>query len=128
MVCKKAAEKHRRKRRVTALSFCAVVKGISAMMRLAPVLGILLLSSCSANQPSHEDIASYIEIPMAKALKTATRRVPGKAVEAKLLEESNRFFYKIDIVHKQQMNSVYVDAENGLVLKVDTQALDGQLK
>ena len=93
-------------------------------MRLAPILGILLLSSCSANQPSHEDIASYIEIPMAKALKTATRHVPGKAVEAKLIEESNRFFYKIDIVDKQQMNTVYVDAENGLLLKVDTQAQD----
>jgi hypothetical protein len=121
MACKKATDKQWRKSRLPALSFFAVMKG---MMRLAPILGILLLSSCSANQPSHEDIASYIEIPMAKALKTATRHVPGKAVEAKLIEESNRFFYKTDIVDKQQMNTVYVDAENGLLLKVDTQAQD----
>ena len=129
MACTKATARQWRQSKLPALSLFAVLEGISVMMRFAPVLGILLLSSCSAKQPSHEDIASYVEIPMAKALKTASRHVPGKAIEAKLIEEPNRFFYKIDIVDKQRkMNTVYVDAESGLVLKVDTQAQDAQIK
>jgi hypothetical protein len=83
-------------------------------------LSVLLFTGCSWYQPHQEEIANYIEIPMAKALKTAINRVPGKAIEAKLIEDSTRLFYKIDIVDKQQkIRTVYVDAENGLLLKVD---------
>jgi uncharacterized membrane protein YkoI len=83
-------------------------------------LSILLLTSCSWSQAPQEEIANYVEIPMTKALKTAVNRVPGKVIEAKLIEDSNRIFYKIDIVDKQQKSrTVYVDAENGLLLKVD---------
>ena len=78
------------------------------------------MTSCNSYQPHPEEIANYVEIPMAKALKTAINRVPGKAIEAKLVEDSTRVFYKIDIVDKQQkIRTVYVDAESGLLLKVE---------
>lgn len=84
---------------------------------------IMLLLSTGAcgmlSVTSSEEIVAYTEIPMGKALRTALRKVPGKATEAKLMERAGRIVYRIEIIDKEnRKRTVYVDAEVGLLLNV----------
>ena len=89
---------------------------------MAAVLFTVMISANSAWAlfESNKKLSESAHISMDQAIKSAVAAVPGKAVEAQLGKEEGRTVYEIDIIDaSKKERTVYVDAENGKVLKAE---------
>jgi hypothetical protein len=84
----------------------------------AVALAVLLApAGCGSFQNRDVDYGAA-NISMTKAIKTATDKVPGQPIEAKLLKDKGQVVYKIEILGGDKVKQeVVVDAHTGKVVK-----------
>ena len=92
-----------------------------AVLGIIMAANLMLATGCGMFTKSDDrEYSDAAGISMERALKSAKAKVPGKAVEAKLDKYEGRVVYKIDIIDtNDKKRQVYVNAENGKVVKAD---------
>ena len=115
----------KKKAKVTGI-FAATVVTLSAMALQASEIK-------HANRIQHKgdaaELSRMAKIPMESAIITALQKVPGSAMRAELENENGQLVYTIEVAATDhQTMDVMVDADNGLILKVDQDQQDKEWK
>ena len=85
----------------------------------ALVMTVWVSPPAFALMDSKTDLANMASITMEKAVETAIKKVPGKAVEAEIEKEDGRPVYQVEIIDSSNSKrKVYVDARTGDIVKV----------
>jgi uncharacterized membrane protein YkoI len=87
-------------------------------------LAVLLApAGCYGLQNHDLEYAEYADaatIKVTEAIRTATAKVPGQPIKAKLDKEKDRVVYKIDIIDQDKVEQeVAVDALSGKILRAE---------
>ena len=70
---------------------------------------------------TNKELSDKTRVSLIQAIRAAERRVmPGQPVEVTLGKDGGRIVYKVEILDaNRKAHTVYVDAQNGQVLKVN---------
>ena len=93
------------------------------MHKLAVMLILVMslwISPAWALFESTDDLSASARLTLDEAVRIAVTAIPGRAVEAQIEKEDGKIVYEVEIIDtSSKTRTVYVDALNGTLLKVD---------
>ena len=97
------------------------------VLLISPVLAVLVLAAGTMTmidyvsaEPNKFEKAASAKVSIAEAITTASEKVSGAVVEAKLEQKHDRLIWEIEVItQEKQVKQVHIDAQTGTIIDVE---------
>ena len=95
-----------------------------ALASLMLAAGTIVMSDHVLAEPNKFEKASSAKVSIVEAIATASGKVSGAVVEAKLEQKHDRLIWEVEVVtQEKQVMEVHIDAQTGTIIEVEAETV-----